>query len=34
VGRACRSDKDCIAGASCMTSTHCGDASVCSVCQN
>jgi len=34
VGGACRSDEDCNAGASCMTSTHCGDASVCSVCQN
>jgi hypothetical protein len=34
VGGACRSDKDCNAGTSCMTSTHCGDASVCSVCQN
>jgi|GEM_PF-6312953 hypothetical protein len=34
VGGACRSDEDCNAGASCMTSTHCGDASVCSVCSN
>jgi hypothetical protein len=34
VGGACRSDKDCNAGASCMTSTHCADASVCPICQN
>jgi hypothetical protein len=34
VGAACRSDEDCNAGASCMASTHCGDASVCYVCQN
>ena len=34
VGGACRSDKDCNAGASCITSTHCGDASVCRVCQD
>jgi hypothetical protein len=35
-GGACRSDKDCNVGASCVTSTDCGDAFVCpnSVCQN
>jgi hypothetical protein len=34
VGGACRSSNDCNAGASCMTSTHCGDAPVCNICQN
>ena len=34
VGGACRFNDDCNAGASCVTNTHCGDASVCSVCQN
>jgi hypothetical protein len=34
VGAACRSDEDCNAGASCMASTHCGDVSVCYICQN
>jgi hypothetical protein len=34
LGGACRFDNDCDAGASCVTNTHCGDASVCSVCQN
>jgi hypothetical protein len=36
VGGPCRSSNDCNAGASCVTNTHCGDASVCpnSVCQN
>ncbi len=37
VGAACRSSfnyNDCNGRASCVTSTHCGDASVCSVCQN